>query len=34
MVTHRFPFEQAEKAVQLVAREVAGEDMVKVVLIP
>jgi alcohol dehydrogenase len=34
MVTHRFPLEEAEKAVKTVAGEVEGEDPVKVVLLP
>lgn len=34
MVTHRFPLEEAEKAVQVVGGEVEGEHPVKVVLIP
>ena len=34
MVTHRFPLEEAEKAVKTVAGEVEGEDPVKMVLLP
>ncbi len=34
MVTHRFPLEEAEKAVRLVAGEIEGEEAIKVVIIP
>ena len=34
MVTHRFPLEQAEAALHLVAGEGGGEDVIKVVLVP
>jgi threonine dehydrogenase-like Zn-dependent dehydrogenase len=34
MVTHRFPLEEAERAVRLVAGEIEGEEAIKVVLIP
>jgi alcohol dehydrogenase len=34
MVTHRFPLEEAEKAVRLVGGEYGGEEAIKVVLLP
>ena len=34
MVTHRFPLAEAETAVRVAAREVAGEDPIKVVIVP
>jgi alcohol dehydrogenase len=34
MVTHRFPLNEAEKAVKLAGGEVKGEDPIKVVIIP
>jgi alcohol dehydrogenase len=34
MVTHRFPLEEAEKAVRLAGGEIEGEDPIKVVIIP
>jgi alcohol dehydrogenase len=34
MVTHRFPLEQAERAVKVAAGEIEGEDPIKVVIIP
>lgn len=34
MVTHRFPLDQAETAVRVAAREVEGENPIKVVIIP
>jgi len=34
MVTHRFPLEEAEKAVKLAGGEIEGEDPIKVVIIP
>lgn len=34
MVTHRFPLDQAEEAVKTAAREVAGENPIKVVIVP
>lgn len=34
MVTHRFPLEEAERAVQLVAGEIQDEGLVKAVLVP
>jgi len=34
MVTHRFPLEEAEKAVRIAGGEVEGEDPIKVVIVP
>ena len=34
MVTHRFPLEDAEKAVKVAAGEIEGEDPIKVVIVP
>jgi threonine dehydrogenase-like Zn-dependent dehydrogenase len=34
MVTHRFPLEEAEKAVRIAGGEVKGEDTIKVVIVP
>jgi len=34
MVTHRFPLEEAERAVRLVGGEIEGEEAIKVVIIP
>jgi len=34
MVTHRFPLEEAERAVRLVGGEFGGEETVKVVILP
>ncbi len=34
MVTHRYPLEEAETAIQLVGGEVGGEDVIKAVLVP
>ena len=34
MVTHRFPLEEAEKAVKVAAGEIEGEDPIKVVIVP
>jgi alcohol dehydrogenase len=34
MVTHRFPLEEAEKAVRLAGGEIEGEDPIKVVITP
>jgi alcohol dehydrogenase len=34
MVTHRFPLEEAEKAIKVAGREIEGEDPIKVVIIP
>jgi len=34
MVTHRFPLEEAEKAVRVAGGEVEGEDPIKVVIVP
>lgn len=34
MVTHRFPLEEAEKAVRVAGREIEGEDPIKVVIVP
>jgi len=34
MITHRFPLDQAETAVQVAAREVEGENPIKVVIVP
>ena len=34
IVTHRFPLEEAEKAVRLAGGEIEGEDPIKVVIIP
>jgi alcohol dehydrogenase len=34
MVTHRFPLEEAEKAVQVAGGEMEGEDPIKVVIVP
>jgi alcohol dehydrogenase len=34
MVTHRFPLEEAEKAVRLVGGEFEGEEAIKVVILP
>ena len=34
MVTHRFPLEEAERAVRLVGGEIEGEEAIKVVIVP
>jgi alcohol dehydrogenase len=34
MVTHRFPLEDAEKAIKVAAGEIEGEDPIKVVIVP
>lgn len=34
MVTHRFPLEEAEKAIRVAGGEIEGEDPIKVVIIP
>jgi hypothetical protein len=34
MVTHRFPLEEAERAVRLVGGEIEGEEVIKAVIIP
>jgi alcohol dehydrogenase len=34
MVTHRFPLEEAEKAVRLAGGEIEGEEPIKVVIVP
>jgi len=34
MVTHRFPLEDAEKAVRVAAREIEGEDPIEVIIVP
>jgi len=34
MVTHRFPLQEAEKAVKVAGGEIEGEDPIKVVIIP
>ena len=34
MVTHRFPLEDAEKAVKVAGGEIEGEDPIKVVIVP
>ncbi len=34
MVTHRFPLEEAEKAVKTAGGEIKGEDPIKVVIVP
>jgi len=34
MVTHRFPLEEAEKAVKLAGGEIEGDDPIKVVITP
>jgi threonine dehydrogenase-like Zn-dependent dehydrogenase len=34
MVTHRFPLEEAEKAVKLAGGEIEGKDPIKIVIVP
>jgi alcohol dehydrogenase len=34
MVTHRFPLEEAERAVRLVGGDIEGEEAIKVVIVP
>ncbi len=34
MVTHRFPLEEAERAVRMVGGEIKGEEAIKVVIVP
>ena len=34
MVTHRFPLEEAERAVRLVGGEIEGEEAIKVLIVP
>ena len=34
MVTHRFPLEEAEKAVKVAGGEIEGENPIKVVITP
>ena len=34
MVTHRFPLEEAEKAVKLAGGEIEGKDPIKIVITP